>query len=63
MTDCIKLSELSRVTFYRIKASLISKENNSKPKIEKIEEPFDILYDESIDKGVFNMSLKTPFLV
>lgn len=50
LTDCIKLSGLSRVTFYRIKASLISKENNSKPKIEKIEEPLDTLYDGSIDK-------------
>lgn len=50
LADCIKLSGLSRATLYRIKASLISKENNSKSKIEKIEEPLDTLYDESTDK-------------
>lgn len=50
LADCIKLSGLSRATLYRIKVSLISKENNSKPKNEKIEEPFDTLYDENTYK-------------
>nr|WP_293991604.1 recombinase family protein [uncultured Fusobacterium sp.] len=50
LSDCIKLSGLSRATLYRIKASLTSKANNSEPKIEKIKEPFDTLYDDSIDK-------------
>ena len=50
LADCIKLSGLSRATLYRIKFSLISKENNSKAKIEKIEEPLNTLCDDSIDK-------------
>ena len=50
LSDCIKLSGLSRATLYRIKASLTSKNNNSEPEIEKIKEPFDTLYDDSIDK-------------
>lgn len=50
LADCIKLSGLSRATLYRIKANLTSKANNSEPKIEKIKEPFDTLYDDNIDK-------------
>ena len=50
LADCIKLSGLSRATLYRIKFSLISKENNSKAKIEKIEEPLNTLCDDSIDR-------------
>ena len=53
LADCIKLSGLSRATLYRIKANLTSKANNSEPKIEKIKEPFDTLYDDNIEDFIY----------
>jgi|GEM_PF-427960 len=50
LSDCIKLSGLSRATLYRIKGSILSQNNISKYKSEKRDGLFDTLDANHIDK-------------
>ena len=50
LSDCIKLSGLSRATLYRIKGSILSQNNVSKYEVKKRDGLFDTLDTDHIDK-------------